>query len=141
MLSHFSHVQLFVSLPGSSDHGILQERILEWVAMPWDDPDPGIEPGSPALQADSLLLSHQGSPDDRLNKEITDPQTPQNILLDVALPFRETKSSSTHQNANASLPNQEAFIRHLSEPTNWEQTPQVGGTTTWKPVERRPQTQ
>ena len=25
-------------------------------------PDPGTEPGSPALQADSLLLSHEGSP-------------------------------------------------------------------------------
>ena len=29
---------------------------------PGDLPDPGIEPGSPALQADSLPLSHQGSP-------------------------------------------------------------------------------
>ena len=33
--------------------GILQARILEWVAMPGDLPDPGIEPESPALQADS----------------------------------------------------------------------------------------
>ena len=31
--------------PGSSVHGILQARILEWVAMPFsrDLPDPGIE--------------------------------------------------------------------------------------------------
>ena len=29
---------------------------------PGDLPDPGIEPRSPALQADSLPLSHQGSP-------------------------------------------------------------------------------
>ena len=28
---------------------------------PGDLPDPGIKPGSPALQADSLPLSHQGS--------------------------------------------------------------------------------
>ena len=37
-------------------HGILQARILEWVAFPspGDLPNPGIEPGSPALQADSL---------------------------------------------------------------------------------------
>ena len=28
---------------------------------PGDPPDPGIEPTSPALQADSLPLSHQGS--------------------------------------------------------------------------------
>ena len=37
-------------------HGILQARILEWVVnSPRDLPDPGIKPGSPALQADSLL--------------------------------------------------------------------------------------
>ena len=39
VLSHFSHVQFFVILwtiapPGSSVHGILQARALEWVAMP-----------------------------------------------------------------------------------------------------------
>ena len=35
--------------------GILQERLLEWVAMPFsgDIPNPGIEPMSPSLQADS----------------------------------------------------------------------------------------
>ena len=44
------------SLPGSSVHEILQARILEWVAVPFsgDLPNPGIKPGSPALQADSL---------------------------------------------------------------------------------------
>ena len=44
------------SLPGSSVHGILQEGILEWVAIPSprDLPDPGIKPGSPGLQADSV---------------------------------------------------------------------------------------
>ena len=42
------------SLPGSSVHGI--PRTLEWVAIPFkgDLPYPGIEPGSPTLQADSL---------------------------------------------------------------------------------------
>jgi len=44
------------SLPGSSVHGILQARTLERVSIPFsgDLPDPGIEPGSPVLQADSL---------------------------------------------------------------------------------------
>ena len=39
------------SPPGSSVHGILQEKILEWVAIPFsgDLPDPGIEPQSPTL--------------------------------------------------------------------------------------------
>ena len=47
------------SPPGSSVHGILQARILEWVGSqfvsPGDLPDPEIEFTSPALQADSLL--------------------------------------------------------------------------------------
>ena len=44
------------SPPGSSVHGILQARILEWLSFPspWDLPDPGIKPGSPVLQAESL---------------------------------------------------------------------------------------
>ena len=39
------------SPPGSSVHGILQSRILEWVANPPPgiEPDPRIEPVSPAL--------------------------------------------------------------------------------------------
>ena len=53
-----------VSPPGSSVHGILQARILEWVACPppADLSDPGIKPGSPAFQADSLLSEPQGKP-------------------------------------------------------------------------------
>ena len=45
-------------------HGILQARILEWVAFPSprDLPNPGIEPRSPALQADSLTAEPQGKP-------------------------------------------------------------------------------
>ena len=57
-------IQSFLSLcdpmvcspPGSSAHGILQARILEWVAIPFSGnlPDLWIKPGSCALQADSL---------------------------------------------------------------------------------------
>ena len=44
--------------------GILQARTLEWVAFlsPGDLPNPGINLGSPALQADSLLGELPGSP-------------------------------------------------------------------------------
>ena len=44
---------------GSSVHGILQARTLEWVAIPFSRglPNPGIKPLSPAFQADSSLLS------------------------------------------------------------------------------------
>ena len=50
------------SPPGSSVHGILQARILEWVAISFsrDLPDPGIEPRSPALQADALISEPPG---------------------------------------------------------------------------------
>ena len=60
LFGRFSRVQFCVtvdcSLPGSSVQEILQARILEWVAVPSsrDLPDPGVEPGSPVLQADSL---------------------------------------------------------------------------------------
>ena len=42
--------------PGSSVHGYFQARILDWAAMPSSrgSSHTGIEPRSPALQADSL---------------------------------------------------------------------------------------
>ena len=50
------------SPPGSSVHGILQARILEWVAIPssGDPPDPGVQPV--LLHCSQILyyLSHQG---------------------------------------------------------------------------------
>ena len=78
------------SLSGSSVHGVFQGRVLEWAAIsfsrilhtegsnpglphcrqmllpllfpsPGDLLDPGIKPLSPALQADSLPLSHLGN--------------------------------------------------------------------------------
>ena len=42
--------------------GILQAKILEWVAMPSPGDLPGIEPRSPALQAVSLPAEPQGKP-------------------------------------------------------------------------------
>ena len=47
---------LILGPPGSSVHGVLQARILKWVAMPSsrDLANPGIEPSSPTLPADSL---------------------------------------------------------------------------------------
>ena len=55
------------TLRPDTNHGILQARILEWVAFPFSrdplvDPNPGIEPRSPALQSDSLSTEPQGEP-------------------------------------------------------------------------------
>ena len=50
--------------PGSSVHGIFQAAV--WSGLPFpspgDLPDPGIEPGSPTLQADSLPSESPGKP-------------------------------------------------------------------------------
>ena len=50
------------SPPGSSVHGISRQY---WSGLPFpspgDLPNPGIEPMSPALQADSLPMSHRGN--------------------------------------------------------------------------------
>ena len=53
------------SPPGSSVHGILQAKLLAWpFSSPGDFSNPGIEPTSPALQADS-------SPTEPLRKSCT----------------------------------------------------------------------
>ena len=51
------------SLPGSSVHRISQPGILEWVTIPFSrgSSQPGIEPGSHALQADEAISSVQFS--------------------------------------------------------------------------------
>ena len=56
--------RLDCSPPGSSVHGILQARILEWVAISFSRGSswPGIEPRSPALQEDPLQTEPPGTP-------------------------------------------------------------------------------
>ena len=51
------------SPPGSSIHGTVQAR-MEWDAISFSkgSSQPRDQTASPALQADFLLLSHQGSP-------------------------------------------------------------------------------
>ena len=57
------------SLPGSSVHGFSRQEY--WSGLPFpspeDLPNPGIEPGSPVLQADSLPSELQQSPDTTLD--------------------------------------------------------------------------
>ena len=90
--------------PGSSVHGSLQARILEWVAIPFsgDLPNLGIKSGSPAWQADSLPSEPPGKLDSSIrngtfafkkNLDI-DTNTGRNqnsnafsILKDTGLPF------------------------------------------------------
>ena len=60
------------SPPDSSVHGILQARILEWVAIsfPGDLPNPGIESRSLALQAESLPSEPSGKPPDNTRQDL-----------------------------------------------------------------------
>ena len=72
LLSRFSHVQLFVTLwmvAGQAPVSMGYSRQEYWSGLPCpppgDLPNPGIKAASqasPALKANSLLLSHQGSP-------------------------------------------------------------------------------
>ena len=53
------------SLPGFSVHGILQARILEWVAIPFCNgsfPSQGLNPSLLHCRQIIYHLSHQGSP-------------------------------------------------------------------------------
>ena len=75
LLSHFSSVQLCAT-PQTVIHqapvsmGFTRQEYCSGLPCipPGDLPDPGMEPGSPALQADSLPLGHQGSPMEHLQK-------------------------------------------------------------------------
>ena len=64
LLSHFSHVRLFVTLrtspPGCSVHGILQAGTLEWAAIPFsgDLPYRGTEPASHVSCSGRQVLYH-----------------------------------------------------------------------------------
>ena len=69
MLGHFSRVWLFASLWTISHQAPLStgfSRKEYWSGLPCPPPrnlpNPGIEPTSPALQVDSSLLTHEGSP-------------------------------------------------------------------------------
>ena len=70
MLSRFSRVRFFVTLwtvtcqPPLSMGFSKQEYWSRLpCSLPGDLPNPGIKPGFPASQVDSLLLSHRGSLD------------------------------------------------------------------------------
>ena len=74
--SSFGHVQLFeapwtIACQAPLSRRIVQARILEWVAMPSSRglTNPGIEPRSPELQADSLLPEPPGKLQDKAKEE------------------------------------------------------------------------
>ena len=78
LLRHFSHVRLRVALWTVAHQAPLSmgfSRQEYWGGLPCpppgDLPNPGIEPGSPALQADSLPLRYQWSPKSNIQYKIS----------------------------------------------------------------------
>ena len=87
VLSHFSHVQLFV-LPSTIAYqapllmGFFQQEYWHRLPCPslGDLPDPGIKPTFPALQADSLLDEPLGSPSiSTMREKIESPYQPRDV--------------------------------------------------------------
>ena len=79
------------SPPGFSVHGILQARILEWVASPFSR---GFsQPRSPILQADSLLSEPPGKPMRKL-KTVANSLPPPPFRARVCFPFLSHGRSS-----------------------------------------------
>ena len=130
-------------LTGSSVHGIVQARILEWLSCPppGDLPDPGIEsvsPVIPALQADSLLLSHWGNPNwlkSLLLQSVSESEVGQSCPtlcdpIDCSLP-----SSSVHGIFQARVLKWVAisFSRGSSQPRDWTWVSCIAGRhcTVW----------
>ena len=72
-MKSLSHVQLFVTLLTVAHQAPLSMEFFRqeyWSGLqfpsPGDPPDPGIEPGSPALQADALTSEPPGKPEELL---------------------------------------------------------------------------
>ena len=77
--------------------------------------------------------------EDRLSKAITSPKTPKTHYFNMVLPFRETRSSSIHQNTETSSSKHETFIRYWSKSPQG-QPPQLRVAMTFQPAQRRTQT-
>ena len=70
------------STPGSSVHGILQARTLEWpFPSPGDPPNPGIEPASPALAGRFLRVLWTMRSKQSILKEISPKYSLEGLML------------------------------------------------------------
>ena len=83
------------STPGSSFHGFLQGRILEWMPFPspGDLPDLEIEPRSPGSEADPLLSEPPGNPSNFLQIRV--------VIETCHLAFSQTLGVQTLENPSS----------------------------------------
>ena len=86
------HVQPFCnpmdcSLPGSSVHGILHARILEWVAIPFskESSNPGIKSMSPASAGGFFTTEPRGKPKHTTRQTKTKKQKKAPLIFPIAV--------------------------------------------------------
>ena len=97
------------SPPGSSVHGILPARILEWVAIPYskgssrprDLPDPGFQSPVFCIAGQIYLLSEPPPPEETSNSHKAVPELPPAPLLQVPRERKDTCRSLNHLYASS----------------------------------------
>ena len=128
------------SLPGSSVHGILQARILEWVVIPSSRGSPRPGDGKPSLlsllhwQVGSLPLASPGKPNNALESEsgsvVSDALQPHGLYSSWDSPGQNTGVGSCSllqgifptQGLNPGLPHCRQILYQLS----YQGSPKIG---------------
>ena len=102
-------------------HGILQTRILEWVAFPFskDLPNTGIKPRSPTLQADSLSAQPAGKPKNTGVSQFSSVSVVSNSLRPHEL-----------QHTRPPCPSQTPGVYSNSCPSSWWRHPAISSSVT-----------
>ena len=108
-----------------------------WSGLPFPSPvnlpDPGIKPASPTLQADSLMLSHQGSPFSSIDKSKSTPELSCYKDREIGLPWWLSGKESACQGRRPwiqSLIWEDPTCCGASEPMHhnyWACAPEPGG--------------
>ena len=136
----------------SSVHGIIQARILEWVAIPFfkasSQPRNWIWVSCIAGRFFTIWttrktqqLAKQLSRQAALLKDIPSSQITTHYWTWQCPSERQDPTSPTRTQAPVPLPQQKTFRRHWSNLTHWRQTSKVRGTIIFQPTKRRLQTQ
>ena len=123
-----------VNLPGSSVQGVLQARIPEWAAIPSSRglPHPGIEPGPPTLQADSLPSEPRGKPYDVIKHSLS---TPGLGTVDFPIAFSPPSPSSRPDQAGT---NQHFVLVEVHRPDSEPDVNEVRALPQTRSEYRRP---
>ena len=140
MVSRFSRVQLFgilwtVACQAPLSMGFVKQE--HWSVLPCPPPrdllDLGIKPASPvapAFQADSLLLSHQGSPSagdlSSIPGQGTSSHMPQ-LITGRATPTQKKKKKTWHPEVTQQCFHRTLCIRAVTRPPSFKRRTPLGG--------------